>query len=210
MSSDDSSSVNDPLLEKLFAEAEACIEKRGRPASVDASTPKEPVRAKTNVSGLEQTNANHTELPAQQPANAEKLQKLQERLATQKKRHERDLELALSKQRDTLIRQYLELMDDLERAIGMEVPGGTSAQGIDAFVGGIRQVFAGGLSTLRQNGVERFDSLGEPFDPARHEAMRRESSETFEANHVCEVFQTGYMIGDRLLRAARVSVSSGK
>lgn len=215
MSRDDSSSASDPLFERLFAEAEACLDKRGRPqesqgtpkqeASVEGANRPQSGHVPSASDGAQQRGAATSENPSAEEA----LQKLRERLAAQKKRHERDLDLALTKQKDALLRSYLELMDDLERALAVTLPKSDQEPTFEAYRGGIQKVFEGGLATLRQNGVERFDSLGELFDPARHEAMRQDVHLEVPANHICEVFQAGYMIGDRLLRAARVSVSRG-
>ena len=137
------------------------------------------------------------------------VEKLKGRVAAQKKRHERDLEIALTKQRDKMLRDFLEVLDDLERAIAAEPPSGTTKDAFMAYKEGVQRVFEGGLNTLKHYGVVRFESLGEIFDPERHEAMRRESHGEYDVNHICAVFQTGYLVEDRLLRAARVSVSSG-
>ncbi len=62
-------------------------------------------------------------------------------------------------------------------------------------------------AALKQAGVAEFDPEGEPFDPARHEAMTMQPSATAEPNTVLTVIQKGYLIHDRLLRPARVIVS---
>src|SRR5262249_61359681 len=60
---------------------------------------------------------------------------------------------------------------------------------------------------LEKIGVVPINPLGEPFDPARHEAMLAQESATAEANSVLQVVQPGYEINGRLLRPARVIVS---
>ncbi len=62
-------------------------------------------------------------------------------------------------------------------------------------------------AALEQAGVAELDPEGEPFDPARHEAMTMQPSATAEPNTVLTVIQKGYSIHDRLLRPARVIVS---
>ena len=108
-----------------------------------------------------------------------------------------------------MLRDFLALLDDLERAMTTEPPAGIDKDAFAGYKEGVQRVFEGGINTLKHYGVVRFDSRGEIFDPERHEAMRRESHRDYDVNHVCAVFQTGYLVGDRLLRAARVSVSSG-
>ena len=62
-------------------------------------------------------------------------------------------------------------------------------------------------SALEQVGIKELDPHGEPFDPALHEAMAVAPSDNAEPGTVIEVFQKGYSIHDRLLRAARVVVA---
>ena len=52
-------------------------------------------------------------------------------------------------------------------------------------------------------------ALGQPFDPAIHEAVMREGTDAYPVHTVCNVLQKGYMIHDRLLRPAMVSVACG-
>jgi molecular chaperone GrpE len=56
-------------------------------------------------------------------------------------------------------------------------------------------------------GVKEIDPAGEPFDPARHEAVLAQESATAEPNSVLQVVQRGYELDNRLLRPARVIVS---
>ena len=60
---------------------------------------------------------------------------------------------------------------------------------------------------LEKLGVKAIDPAGEPFDPARHEAMMAQESDTAEPNSVLQVVQPGYELNGRLLRPARVIVS---
>ena len=63
------------------------------------------------------------------------------------------------------------------------------------------------LSVCGQIGVRMINPVGEPFDPARHEAMLAQESSTAEPNSVLQVVQPGYEINGRLLRPARVIVA---
>ena len=59
-------------------------------------------------------------------------------------------------------------------------------------------------------GVTEIDPKGEPFDPAKHEALTVVPSDEVEPNSVLEVIQKGYQLHDRLLRAARVIVARAR
>jgi molecular chaperone GrpE len=64
------------------------------------------------------------------------------------------------------------------------------------------------MTTMQRFGIEELDPLGEPFDPAQHEAMTMQPSGDVEPGTVVTVFQKGYALNGRLLRPARVVVAS--
>jgi molecular chaperone GrpE len=63
------------------------------------------------------------------------------------------------------------------------------------------------LKTLNKFGVSPIESIGKPFNPAVHQAMLVVETDQHEPNQVVEEFQKGYLLNDRLLRPATVSVS---
>ena len=56
--------------------------------------------------------------------------------------------------------------------------------------------------------VTAIDALGKEFDPNFHNAMQQQSGTDYAANHVCAVYQKGYMLGDKLIRPALVAVAA--
>lgn len=64
-------------------------------------------------------------------------------------------------------------------------------------------------SALGANGLVEVEAAGKPFDPARHEALSQEASATVPEGSVVRVLRSGWMLNDRLLRAAGVTVSTG-
>ncbi len=80
----------------------------------------------------------------------------------------------------------------------------------DPFVKGVRLAYEGFLKSLKDHGAEPFDSVGEPLDPSRHEAIAALPSETVEEGKISAEVKKGWMLNGRLLRAAQVVVSSGK
>ena len=108
----------------------------------------------------------------------------------------------------------LPLADHLEMAlehVSSQFGGSVATiSGVDeAFVGNIRATLSASMTTLQRYGVEPISAFEQPFDPAIHEAVGQTSSKTIPADHVVEVIQTGYRDGEKLLRPARVIVSSG-
>ena len=68
-------------------------------------------------------------------------------------------------------------------------------------------VVRGLLDVLIKHGVTQIDAIGHPFDPVKHEAMAQVESEDHEPNTVIEEHHKGYLLHNRLLRPALVSVS---
>src|SRR5713101_8070214 len=73
-------------------------------------------------------------------------------------------------------------------------------------VEGVEMVLRSMLDFLRGHGVTQLSVVGEPFDPRRHEAIAQVESSQHPPNTVLEEHHRGYLIGDRMLRPARVSV----
>lgn len=102
-----------------------------------------------------------------------------------------------------LISDLLPVLDNFERALGCEVDG-EAAQGLLKGICMIEQQLRG---VLQSYGAERVATVGEFFDPARHEAVARvESSEVCEGT-IVEELQSGYLLNGRLLRPAQVRVA---
>lgn len=104
---------------------------------------------------------------------------------------------------EDLIRELLPFIDNLERAVN-------HAQKVvdtGVLIEGVRLTIQQLLQTLNKFGLSSFESVGKPFDPSMHEAMLVVETDTHEPNHVVEEFQKGYLLNDRLLRPATVSVS---
>ena len=80
----------------------------------------------------------------------------------------------------------------------------------DPFLKGVRLAYEGFLKSLKDHGAEPFDSVGEPLDPSRHEAIATLPSETIKEGRISAEIKRGWMLNGRLLRAAQVVVSSGK
>ncbi len=120
-----------------------------------------------------------------------------------KKRAAKDKEEWTKFANEDLLKAILPVIDNLERAVNHAeklVDTGVMIEGVRLT---IKQI----LQTLDRFGLTPFESVGKPFDPAMHEAMIVVESDQHEPNHVVEEFQKGYLLNDRLLRPATVSVS---
>jgi molecular chaperone GrpE len=124
-------------------------------------------------------------------------------LENYKKRAMREKEEWTKFANEDLIRGILPFIDNLERAVDHS----QRIADTGVLIEGVRLTIQQLLQTLNKFGLSSFQSVGKPFDPARHEAMLVVETEQHEPNRVVEEFQKGYLLNDRLLRPATVSVS---
>jgi molecular chaperone GrpE len=107
---------------------------------------------------------------------------------------------------ESLLKELLPVVDNLERAIKASREGGNNEaliQGVDLTL----KQLTGALSRFHVTPVQ---TIGQPFDPAMHQAVVSIASEKVPAQHVLDELQRGYLLHDRILRAAMVSVSTGQ
>ncbi len=98
------------------------------------------------------------------------------------------------------LRDFLEIMDNLDLALA-------AAGSADDLKRGIQMIHRQMNDLLRRFGVQEVSALGQPFDPALHEAVSREEDPTVQAPTVTGEMRRGYKIHDRLLRPSMVKVS---
>jgi molecular chaperone GrpE len=103
----------------------------------------------------------------------------------------------------SLALSLLPVLDDLERALEAVPP----KLARNEWVEGIRLVERKFKAGLDEQGITPMEALGKPFDPNYHEAMRQDKG---EEGIVTEVFQKGYLLGDKVLRPAKVVVGNGE
>jgi molecular chaperone GrpE len=121
-----------------------------------------------------------------------------------KKRAIREKEDAVRFGNESLIKDLLPVIDNLERAV-MHAKGGGNGQPL---VEGVELVLKGLFDVLSKHGVSQIAAAGQPFDPGKHEAMSQVETEAHEPNTVIDEFHKGYLLNDRLLRPALVSVAT--
>ncbi len=120
-----------------------------------------------------------------------------------RKRIEREQAEAQQNLATDVIKKYLVVLDDIDRALKtrpVEGEAGAWAEGIEL----IQKKLTG---ILESEGVKRIPAEDEMFDPNRHEAITHEESADHESGRIIEIVQQGYTIGDRVIRPARVRVA---
>lgn len=105
-----------------------------------------------------------------------------------------------------LLEKLSEVLDNFERAAH---PDNNKQKDYDAFAKGIQMIHDQFAKILKDAGLEQLDPVGEPFDPNYHEALMRQASDKIPESHVIQVFQKGYKLKNKLLKTAKVIVSSG-
>ena len=115
---------------------------------------------------------------------------------------------AVAEARERVLKDMLEVVDNLERATAVQSSGKGTADGA-AVLQGVNLVLRVLQQKLERYEVRPFDAKGQPFDPRVHEAISRIESADVPAGSVATELQKGYKVGERLLRPAMVSVSTG-
>jgi len=106
--------------------------------------------------------------------------------------------------RGEVIKLYLDIADDLERALQEKPEAGDG----ETWAEGIEIIFQKLRARLEVEGIKPMNPIGEEFDPNIHEALMKEESEEFESGQIIEVMQEGYWLGDKVLRPALVRVAA--
>ncbi len=100
------------------------------------------------------------------------------------------------------IKEFLAVYDNLERAAA--APGGED----DPHKKGLEMIFTQYKELLKKLGVAEIEAQGQPFDPERHAAVMHVDDENLGENEVAQVFQAGFLMGDRVIRHAVVQVAN--
>jgi len=149
-----------------------------------------------------------TALLAAAQAEAEKHKELAMRIQADmenlRRRTRMDVESAHKYALNKFVDALIPAMDSME--MGMEAASKEDAT-IESIRDGIEMTFKQMLDVLGKFSVERIDPKGEKFDPKLHEALTMIPSPDHESNTVVDVIQKGYVLNDRLIRAARVIVA---
>jgi molecular chaperone GrpE len=121
-----------------------------------------------------------------------------------RKRHERERTALIKYAHEEVIIEMLGFFEDFERTIAA---GKKSPSDAKDLLKGIEMVYGRMQQLLKKYDVREIECAGKKFDPDFHEALMAEDAVDQEDGTILEVFQKGYMLGDRVVRTAKVKVS---
>lgn len=155
------------------------------------------------VSQEEILQAKVAELEAANAELKDQMLRRQAELENYRKRLIRDKEEAVQFANESLIRDILGFLDNMERALTAAKNGGD----VNALIEGFEMTQNQLLSTLDKNwGLKAIESVGQEFDPSLHEACMMTVDENLDKETVLEEFQKGYTLHDRVIRPAKVKI----
>ena len=118
-----------------------------------------------------------------------------------RKRSQKEKDAIYDEVKANTLKSFLPVYDNLVRALAQETQD-------EAYKKGVEMIMAQFRTTMEKLGVQEMDCLGKTFDPAFHNAvMHIEDAEKGE-NEIVEVFQQGFLLGDKVIRFAMVKVAN--
>jgi molecular chaperone GrpE len=120
-------------------------------------------------------------------------------------RAEREKQEALKYAEAEFAKELLVVLDDFERTL----ESARTAENVQSVAEGVRIIYEHLLKVLAGRQIEPIEALGKPFDPSWHEAMLQQPSEEYPAKTVIQELSRGYKMHGRVIRPAKVIVSSG-
>ena len=141
----------------------------------------------------------------------ERLQRVSADFENYKKRQSRERDEAIRFANEKLLKELMPILDNLVRATaaGREAVDSGAEGAAKTIIDGTEMVLKQFEDSLGRFGIKPFVAMGQPFDPALHEAVGAREDTSVPNQTVIEEYQRGYMLHDRLARPAMVVVSSG-
>ena len=119
-----------------------------------------------------------------------------------RKRTQKEKESIYQDAKADTIQKFLEVYDNLERAVAQE------GDEDNVHKKGMEMIFHQLQAVLEKLGVTVLDPVGQPFDPGRHNAVMHVEDEALGENVVSQVYQKGFLLGDKVIRCATVVVAN--
>jgi molecular chaperone GrpE len=144
-------------------------------------------------------------LAEQLEAQKQKYLRLMAEFDNYKRRTSRDYERLVASANEKLMLEIIEVRENFDRALSMAREGAD----LGKFVEGMKLIFAKLNDVLKRNGLTVFTEVGDEFDPELHDAMMKMPDPQVPDGHVAQIYEKGYRLRDRVIKHAKVVVSSG-
>lgn len=183
------------------AEEKAAEEAKAEEAKAEEAQPIDPKDAE-----LQKLQAENAALKEQANAAADKFVRLMAEFDNFRRRTAKEQLDLIETANGKLLEKLSEVLDNFERAAA---PENNQQKDFDAFSKGIQMIHDQFYKILTDAGLVQIDPVGQEFDPNEQEALMNQPSDTVPESHVVQVFQKGYKLKNKLLKTAKVIVSSG-
>jgi molecular chaperone GrpE len=188
----------DPIQEAPAAEE--ILEERAE-AAEDAGAETEP-QADPPGEAPEAAAPEDTEAPVlEQMVPKEQFLRLAAEYDNYRKRTAKEKEGLWSEAKADTVQAFLPVYDNLERALKQETADEAYKKGVEMTMNQLKEVFA-------RLGITEIEAQGKPFDPNLHNAVMHVDDENLGENVVAQVFQAGFMLGEKVIRFAMVQVAN--
>jgi molecular chaperone GrpE len=167
------------------------------PEAASAGSPEEMAEVQARAADLEKQLA---EAQSQAGEYKDGWQRAVAELQNYRRRVEREQAESYQAALGSIVKRYLTILDDLERALAHRPADLPWADGIELIYRKLQTI-------LENEGLKRIEAEGQPFDPNFHEAIAQEPAVGVESGTVIGVIQQGYMLGERVIRPAMVRVA---
>ncbi len=196
---------SDEIVQKAEEAMNSTAEKQAE-QNVEKNDEKEEADKPAELSELDRAKEEIDTLKAQVAENKDRYVRLMAEFDNFRRRTAKEQLDLIETANAKLLEKLSEVLDNFERAAH---PDNNRQKDYDAFAKGIQMIHDQFAKILKDAGLEQLDPVGEPFDPNYHEALMRQASDKIPESHVIQVFQKGYKLKNKLLKTAKVIVSSG-
>lgn len=176
---------------------------KGEKIKVTAAAAEAPEIESAQVAESAETPEQQAEKPTEAQEYYDRLLRLAAEMENLKKRQEREKAELLQFANENLIKELLPIVDNLERALEH----GRQLDAPPPLMEGLELVYQGFLKALTRFGVTPIVCVGQPFDPAFHNAVMQEETTEVPDCTILKELQKGYLLQSRLLRPAMVAVA---
>ena len=174
--------------------AEEVLEERTEP---EEALPEEP---QTGGPGEEPEGTEETPI-VEQMVSKDQFLRLAAEYDNYRKRTAREKENLWTEAKADTVQAFLPVYDNLERALKQDTADEAYKKGVEMIMAQMKEVFA-------KLGVTEIEAKGQPFDPNLHNAVMHIEDENLGENTVAQVFQAGFMLGEKVIRFAMVQVAN--